>query len=327
MNPFAVPERVTAKSANPNFAAAMARHWARAEEVVYVFSGLVEQLPLSQTHWERILENIQDQALTLQIKGDPSPEYKFSKFSKLSDKGFLGVASPEQAVLIVQAVSRITIGGVRFRGWREQELKTKHLVTIEIKNELATCRGGVAQIVEAMIKRNSLKGETISAWIENGNTPTYKVFKFFADDILHQELSNRRNGPLGVDQGWNIFLYVGAQHSKAHISQQPGVAAAAEAEVAEIRAERIRNKAASEVSRVLKVKADRVAAEAARALTETETAKAATDKDDAKQVMDHDKEEFEEESDVEGPMEDQDAEDEDLLQGDSEMPPPEKNRG
>jgi hypothetical protein len=173
----------------------MARHWARAEEVVYVFSGLVEQLPLSQTHWERILENIQDQALTLQIKGEPSPEYKFSKFSNQSDKGFLGVASPEQAVLIVQAVSRITIGGVRFRGWREQELKTKHLVTIEIKNELATCRGGVAQIVEAMIKRNSLKGETISAWIENGNTLAYKVFIFFADDVLYQELLLRRNGP------------------------------------------------------------------------------------------------------------------------------------
>jgi hypothetical protein len=108
-------ERVTAKSANPNFAAAMANYWARAEEVVYVFSGLIEQLPLSQTHWERILDNIQDQALVLQIKGDPSPEYKYSKFSKLSDKGFLGVASPEQAVLIVQAVSRITIGGVRPR--------------------------------------------------------------------------------------------------------------------------------------------------------------------------------------------------------------------
>jgi hypothetical protein len=171
MNPFAVPERVTAKSANPNFAAAMANYWARAEEVVYVFSGLIEQLPLSQTHWERILDNIQDQALMLQIKGDPSPEYKFSKFSKLSDKGFLGVASPEQAVLIVQAVSRITIGGVRFRGWREHELMTKHLVTIEIRNELARCKGGVATIVVAMIKRNSLKGETLSAWIENGNTP------------------------------------------------------------------------------------------------------------------------------------------------------------
>jgi hypothetical protein len=92
------------------------------------------------------------------------------------------------------------------------------LVTIEIRNELATCRGGVATIVEAMIKRNSLKGETISAWIENGDTPAFKVFKFFADDVLHQELLLRRNGPLGVDKGWNIFLYVGAQHSKAHIS-------------------------------------------------------------------------------------------------------------
>jgi hypothetical protein len=273
------------------------------------------------------LDNIQDQALVLQIKGDPSPEYKYSKFSKLSDKGFLGVASPEQAVLIVQAVSRITIGGVRFRGWREHELMTKHLVTIEIKNELARCKGGVATIVEAMIKRNSLKGETLSAWIENGLTPAYKVFKFFADDILHQELLNRRNGPLGVDQGWNIFLYVGAQHSKAHISQQPGVAAAAEAEVAEIRAERIRNEAATEVSRALKVTADRAATEAAQALTATETAKEDKDKEDKdKLVMDHDKEESEEESDIDITLKDDD--DEALLEDDSDMPPPtEKNRG
>jgi hypothetical protein len=326
MNPFAVPERVAAKSANPNFAAAMANYWARAEEVVYVFSGLTEQLPLSQTHWERILDNIQDQALVLQIKGDPSPEYKYSKFSKLSDKGFLGVASPEQAVLIVQAVSRITIGGVRFRGWREHELMTKHLVTIEIRNELARCKGGVATIVEAMIKRNSLKGETLSAWIENGLTPAYKVFKFFADDILHQELLNRRNGPLGVDQGWNIFLYVGAQHSKAHISQQPGVAAAAEAEVAEIRAERIRNEAATEVSRALKVTADRAATEAAQALTATETKEDKDKEDKEKLVMDHDKdEESEEESDIDITLKD---DDEALLEDDSDMPPPtEKNRG
>jgi hypothetical protein len=260
MNTLSVPERVSAKSANPNFAAMMAKHMARAEEVVYVFSGLDEQLPLSQTHWEMILVNIQDQALMLQIKGEPSPEYKFSKFSHMSDKGFLGVASPERSVLIIQAVARITISGVKFHG---QELKTKHLVTIEIRNELATCRGGVATIVEAMIKRNSLKGETISAWIENGDTPGYKVFKFFADYVLHQELLLRRHGPLGVDKGWNIFLYVGAQHSKAHISQQPGVAA--EAEVAELRAERVRKEAAIEVTRVLKVKADREAAEAVRA--------------------------------------------------------------
>jgi hypothetical protein len=102
--------------------------------------------------------------------------------------------------------------------------------------------------------------------------------------------------------------------------------------VAEIRAERIRKEAAIEVSRVLKVKADREAAEAARAVTEIEaTAKAATDAEAAeKQVMDHDKEESEEESDANPDsltMEDQDAEDEALLQGDMEMPLPEKNRG
>jgi hypothetical protein len=310
MNTLSVPERVTAKSANPNFAAMMAKHWARAEEIVYVFSGQDEQLPLSQTHWEMILVNIQDQARMLQIKGEPSPEYKFSKFSTQSDKGFLGVASPEQAVLIVQAVARIAIGGVKFRGWRKHELKTKHLVTIEIRNELATCRtrGGVATIVEAMIKRNSLKGETISAWIENGKSPTFKVFKFFADDVLHQELLMRRNGPLSMDQGWNIFLYVGAQHSIAHISQQPGVAAAAEAEVAELRADRIRKEAEIEVKRVLKVKADCEAAEAVRAVRATQTkadreaaAKAkGADEDADKHVMESNDKEIESEEESDG---------------------------
>jgi hypothetical protein len=60
------------------------------------------------------------------------------------------------------------------------------------------------------------------------------VLKYFADDVLHKELLERRNG----DQGWNIFLHVGAQFNKAHISQQPGAQAAALAEAAELRVER-----------------------------------------------------------------------------------------
>jgi hypothetical protein len=118
-------ERAKPKSANPNFAAMMAKSKARAEEIVFVFSGQDEQLPLTLTQWEKILVNIQDQALTLQIKGEPHPEYKFSKFSWENDKGFLGVDSPEAATLVVQAVARITIKGVKFRGWRPGNVRNQ----------------------------------------------------------------------------------------------------------------------------------------------------------------------------------------------------------
>jgi hypothetical protein len=187
------------KSKNPHFAAMMIKARARAEEVVYVFSGLEDQLPLTQTQFELILINIQDQALTLQIKSEPAPEFKFQQYSRANDKGFIGVDSPEAADLIVKAIARITIKGVKFRGWRSSEMKVKHLVTCEISEFLAKC--GVAKIVEAMIKRNDLRGEAISAWIDPHRLPYLRVFKFFADDTLHQELLLRRNGPLGADKG------------------------------------------------------------------------------------------------------------------------------
>jgi hypothetical protein len=191
------PVKQTSK--NPNFAAMMTKARARAEEVVYVFSGLADQLPLTQTQFELIIVNIMDQALTLQIKREPAPEFKFQQYSRANDKGFIGVDSPAAADLIVKAIARITIKGVKFRGWRAAEMKVKHLVTCEISEFLAKC--GVAKIVEAMIKRNDLRGETISAWIDPHANPRLRVFKFFADDTLHQELLLRRNGPLGADQG------------------------------------------------------------------------------------------------------------------------------
>jgi hypothetical protein len=210
------PQPQTTK--NPNFSAMMARARARAEEVVYVFSGQDDQLPLTQTQFELIVININDQALTLQIEGEPAPEFKFQQYSRANDKGFIGVDSPEAADLVVQAIARITIKGVKFRGWRSEEMKAKHLVTVEISEFLAKC--GVEKIVKAMIKRNELKGGCHQAWVEPHPTiPRLRVFKFFADDTLHRELLLRRNGPLGEDQGWNIMLWVGTQHSKAHISQ------------------------------------------------------------------------------------------------------------
>jgi hypothetical protein len=231
MNSFTAP-KPSNKSLNPSFAAMMAERNARAEEVVYVFSGNGdEQLPLQRTHWDLILINIQEQALTLQIEGKKAPEYKSSNFSHDNDKGFLGVASSEMADLIVQAVARITIEGVKFRGWRASELQTKHFVTIEIRPELAKC--AMTRIIQGMMIRNSLRGEVLSAWIIPGELPHFKVLKFFADDVLHKELLERRNG----DQGWNIFLHVGAHFNKAHISQQPGAQAAALAEAAELRAD------------------------------------------------------------------------------------------
>jgi hypothetical protein len=133
-------------------------------------------------------------------------------------------------------VARITIEGVKFRGWRAHELQTKHLVTIEIKPELASC--AMTRIIQGMMMRNSLRGEVLSAWIIPGELPTFKVLKYFADDELHKCLLERRNG----DQGWNIFLHVGAQFNKAHISQQPGAQAAALAEAAELRVEQDKKK-------------------------------------------------------------------------------------
>jgi hypothetical protein len=53
-------ETVKQKSKNPNFAAMMTKARARAEEVVYVFSGLEDQLPLTQTQFELIIVNIMD---------------------------------------------------------------------------------------------------------------------------------------------------------------------------------------------------------------------------------------------------------------------------
>jgi hypothetical protein len=137
--------------------------------------------------------------LTLQIKSEPAPEFKFQQYSRANDKGFIGVDSPAAADLIVKAIARITIKGVKFRGWRGSEMKVKHLVTCEISEFLAKC--GVAKIVEAMIKRNDLRGEAISAWIDPHTLPHLRVFKFFADDTLHRELLLRQNGPLGTDQG------------------------------------------------------------------------------------------------------------------------------
>jgi hypothetical protein len=78
------------------------------------------------------------------------------------------------------------------------------------------------------------------------------VLKFFADDVLHKELLGRRNG----DQGWNIFLHVGAQFNKAHISQQPGAQAAAVAEAAELRADRDKKDAVEETEHAAKATAD-----------------------------------------------------------------------
>jgi hypothetical protein len=274
---FSAPERTTAKtttkSNNPSFAAMMVKHLARAEETVYVFSGTEEQNPLTLTHWQMILANIQEQSLTLQIEGKPSPEYKSANFSQQNDKGFLGVASPEMADLIVQAVARITIEGVRFRGWRSAELQTKHLVTVEIRPELAGRE--VSKIIHAMMIKNNLKGEVLSAWISPGELPIYKVLKFFANDQLHAELLERRNG----DTGWNIFLYVGSQHSKAHISQQPGAqaaaVAAAVAEAAELKIARDKKDAAVEAERATKAMADWEAGKLERAARDKAKAVAA----------------------------------------------------
>jgi hypothetical protein len=262
------PSSSNSKSLNPTFAAMLAERNARAEEVVYVFSGTEEQLPLQRTHWNMILIDIQEQALTFQIKGEKAPEYKSSNFSQDNDKGFLGVASAEMAELIVQAVARITIEGVKFRGWRAHELQTKHLVTIEIKPELASC--AMTRIIQGMMMRNSLRGEVLSAWITPGDLPSYKVLKYFADDELHACLLERRNG----DQGWNIFLHVGAQFNKAHISQQPGAQAAALAEAAELRVEQEKKK----VNDRDKAMADWEAGKAERAAK----AKAKSDADAAK---------------------------------------------
>jgi hypothetical protein len=58
----------------------LAERNARAEEVVYVFSGNGdEQLPLQRTHWDLILINIQEQALTMQIKGEKAPRVQVVK--------------------------------------------------------------------------------------------------------------------------------------------------------------------------------------------------------------------------------------------------------
>jgi hypothetical protein len=251
MNHFSETPPVKQTSKNPNFSAMMAKARARAEEVVYVFSGLDDQLPLTQTQFELIIVNIMDQALTLQIKCEPAPEFKFQQYSRANDKGFIGVDSPGAADLIVKAIARITIKGVKFRGWRSEEMKAKHLVTIEISELLAKC--GVAKIVEAMIKRNDLRGEAISAWIDPHPTnPRLRVFKYFADDTLHRELLLRRNGPLGEDQGWNIMLWVGSQHSKAHISQPLSeITVGAVAEADQLKADRERARVAAETDELL----------------------------------------------------------------------------
>jgi hypothetical protein len=251
------PVKQTSK--NPNFAAMMTKARARAEEVVYVFSGLEDQLPLTQTQFELIIVNIMDQALTLQIKREPAPEFKFQQYSRANDKGFIGVDSPAAADLIVKAIARITIKGVKFRGWRAAEMKVKHLVTVEISELLAKC--GVAKIVEAMIKRNDLRGEAISAWIDPHANPRLRVFKYFADDTLYRELLLRRNGPLGADQGWNIMLWVGSQHSKAHISQPLEITTTAVAEADQLKADRERERVAAETDKFLaKAKATTAAA-------------------------------------------------------------------
>jgi hypothetical protein len=260
------PSNSTSKSLNPSFAAMMVERNARAEETVYVFSGTDEQLPLQRTHWNMILIDIQEQALTFQIKGEKAPEYKSSNFSHDNDKGFLGVASAEMAELIVKAVARITIEGVKFRGWRAHELQTKHLVTIEIKPELASC--AMTRIIQGMMMRNSLRGEVLSAWITPGDLPSYKVLKYFADDELHKCLLERRNG----DQGWNIFLHVGAQFNKAHISQQPGAQAAALAEAAELRVEQDKKKVIERTKAMADWEAGK-AERAAKAKAKSEAAK------------------------------------------------------
>jgi hypothetical protein len=176
---------------------------------------------------------------------------KKKKYSRANDKGFIGVDSPVAADLIVKAIARITIKGVKFRGWRAAEMKAKHLVTVEISELLAKC--GVAKIVEAMIKRNDLRGEAISAWIDPHPTnPRLRVFKYFADDTLHRELLLRRNGPLGDDQGWNIMLWVGSQHSKAHISQPLSeITTTAVAEADQLKADRERARVAAETDELL----------------------------------------------------------------------------
>jgi hypothetical protein len=150
-------------------------------------------------------------------------------------------------------------------------------VTIEIRPELAGRE--VTKIIHAMMVKNNLKGEVLFTWIIPGELPSYKVLKFFANDQLHAELLERRNG----DKGWNIFLYVGSQFSKAHISQQPGAqaaaVAAAVAEAAELRTKRDKKDAAEEVERAAKAMADWEAGKIERVARDKAKAEAANTMD------------------------------------------------
>jgi hypothetical protein len=216
--------RTAFMTSNPSFAAKLAEQLTAAERTLYLFSSQEERLELTETQFNTIMGELEEQAIACAVAKVPAPKIKWCRFSQYGDKGYLEVRSDEDAKVVMEGISRIVIGGIKFRAWVKEELEPRHLVSIDISIHQSNL--GAPMVMAGFMAANELQGKATKARIVKVGgwckvtRALYDTIKFFADNQLYEQLSERRNG----DKGRRLYLIVGMGERQVHLSQQPGVA-------------------------------------------------------------------------------------------------------
>jgi hypothetical protein len=218
--PLKPPSKFTVQ--NPTFAARLAAQLSVTECTLFIFSGQEECLELTETQFDAIMCDLEDVAIECCIRKVPAPKLKWSKYSAFGDKGYIGCASKEDAILVQKAVALFRLDGLAFRAWIKEDMEPRHLVSVDISLHLS--RLGAPRVMEGFVAANTLNGKALSAWIEKvgGWCPItrakFDTLKFFANTTMYKELLARRNG----DVGRKLYLWVGTSERQVHLSLQPG---------------------------------------------------------------------------------------------------------
>jgi hypothetical protein len=201
-------------TSNPSFAAKLAEQLTAAERTLYLFSSQEERLELTETQFNTIMGELEEQAIACAVAKVPAPKIKWCRFSQYGDKGYLGVRSDKDAKVVMEGISRIVIGGIKFRAWLKEELEPRHLVSIDISIHQSNL--GVSKIMAGFMAANELQGKATKARIVKVGgwckvtRALYDTIKFFADNQLYEQLSERRNG----DTGRRLYLIVGRESAR-----------------------------------------------------------------------------------------------------------------
>jgi hypothetical protein len=201
----------------PTFAEALAASLAQAKDVLYVHAGWTERLEVSETTFLEVTAALQDWGMQLALDDKPSPSILWASWSVEEDRGTIGVATDEDAVMIVAGVKEVRLSDNRiFRAWRRSELTDRHLVTIPIPSSIAA--GGAERAIKGLMAYNRLAGKCNRAGISRGNGSEL-LLRFHADDEMYQSLLDRRG-----DNGRRLMLKIGLSNLAVHLSRLPGVA-------------------------------------------------------------------------------------------------------